>query len=382
MMDDTKVVYVLIPYTVSYILKRGRTVHTEVLSDVTGAVVRSPGPDDARIAFWLNSCRLVRPHIPQTGRHEVVYYDGRLWWPMNPKNDLRDKYRSAQEHRPIEENIDADELVEILRTGSSDLLGTGIDWSWGPRQLDRLQELEPTVREWKGNNREQMIALAQKRVSENLMVWNGRAYALGGEPVYVQHPFRTPGCSDDGMASVGHDRAVEATASGLPIEIGRNEFGQAAFMRGWFQRADQYGLAKSRRATVSQQGSRVADYIDVVLPEAVKFRQHEIRLDALFRAVHRFLLRCKDPAFSKLRSLFRDIGKRDCTAANTSRDRYAALVAMRDQLDSNNAFRTADAALRDAYESFKEFSWSGAFAEFERSLEEEDERALVALAPQ
>ncbi len=100
------------------------------------------------------------------------------------------------------------------------------------------------------------------------------------------------------------------------------------------------------------------------------------------RQVHRFLLRCKDPAFSKLRSLFRDIGKRDCTAANTSRDRYAALVAMRDQLDSNNAFRTADAALRDAYESFKEFSWSGAFAEFERFLEEEDERALVALAPQ
>ncbi len=191
-----------------------------------------------------------------------------------------------------------------------------------------------------------MIALAQKRVSENLLVWNGRAYALGGEPVYVQHPFRTPGCSDDGMASVGHDRAVKAPASGLPIEIGRNEFGQAAFMRGWFQRADQYGLAKSRRATVSPQGSRVADYIDVVLPEAVKFRQHEIRLDALFRAVHRFLLRCKDPPFSKLRSLFRDIGKRDCTAANTSRDRYAALEGARQACPFQSAIRGATGRVR------------------------------------
>ena len=208
------------------------------------------------------------------------------------------------------------------------------------------------------------------------MVWEGRAFARGGEPVYAQYPLGD-GHSDDGMASVGADRTVAPYAAGLPFDVGRFEFGQRAAMHGKFQRADWRDLAEANRSAISRTDSKFQDEIEVLMPEAIALDREAVRLDAIFRAVERAMKASGNPAWADLRELFAHLSTRDQTSPQTSGDRWDALLRFCHVAGAQGELPDD---LAEAYECFLDFETSADAASLGSStLAPEDDDALAGL---
>ncbi|WP_271609891.1 MULTISPECIES: hypothetical protein [unclassified Bradyrhizobium] len=351
--------------------RKFRTVYVE---ETVYAEIRAPEPEEARVAFRLSTFHSLREGILPDGKMDVVSCDGELWWPVSP---FTEDVRSPFFRKNRDNYIDADRLLRELAGGSDDLLALaslqGIEWY---KQLVPHEEL-PLVRVWKEDNRSRINALAQRRASENLMVWKGRAYARGGEPVYAQLPLGD-GHSDDGMASVGIDRTVDPYAEGLPFDIGRFEYGQGAFMAGQFQRADERALAEANRSVITRTVSKFGDLIEVLMPEAIKLDRSAVRLDAIYRAADRALKVCKDRVWADVRHRFTEVSGRDPKSAATSADRYDALV---DFCRLAGGLKDLPEELQEAQECFLSFETSEDASVLGRSnLAAEDDAALGGLA--
>lgn len=366
-------VEILVPWRARVIRRRCRNPETIYVSGSVHAEIRTPAPDEARVAFRLSSGRSRRSGGPTGGWTQVVHCDGQLWWPLSPgTDDVRSRfYASRFGHNP--EGIDAELLLRSLRDGAYDLLALRRF-----QDIDLFEELVafddlPLIRVWEQDNRQEMEALAQRRASDLLMLWKGKAYARGGEPVFAQHPLGE-GHSDDGIANTGVDRSVDPYATCLLFDVGRFEYGQRAFAAGKVQRADQRALAEANRSTITRTVSKFLDVIEVLMPEAIRLDRTAVRLDAIYRAVDRALKSDKDPQWADIRGLFAEVSARDPAGAATSADRYDALVrfgrlaAGRDDLPEE---------LLEAYKNFLTFETSEDASSLDLStLEPEDDAAL------
>ncbi|WFU23638.1 hypothetical protein QA649_37445 [Bradyrhizobium sp. CB1717] len=352
-----KPVPILVPWkaeVIPYACRKFRTVH---VCETVHAEIRTPAPDEARVAFRLSTFHSRREGILPEGKMDVVYCDGALWWPVSP---FTEDVRSPFFRKNRDNYIGADRLLKKLADGSGDLLALASfqDIRSYPR-LVPFSEL-PRIRICKEHNRPQMKALAQRRASENLMIWKDGAYVRGGEPVYVQHPFNDGHAhSDDGMAGIGADRSVDPYAEGLPFDVGCFEYGQRAFMAGKFQAADQRALAEANRSLISRRSSKFEDLIEVLMPEAIKLDRAAVRLDAIYRAVDRALKADKDPLWTDLRGLFAEVSARGPKRPTTSADRYHAILRFCRLAAERNDLPEE---MEEAYECFLSFEESDEIA--------------------
>jgi len=183
---NTKLVEVLVPWRAELIPRGCRNLRPVCVGETIHVAIRAPAPDEARIAFRISCKYLRQKNIPPGGRTQVVHCDGALWWPISPSTE---DVRSPDYRSPVNEDkyIDALRLERCLALGTHDLLALRSDQAMDHEFLVPFHKL-PIVRVWKEDNRIQNSALAQRRVSENLMIWKGQAYARAGEPTYVQPP--------------------------------------------------------------------------------------------------------------------------------------------------------------------------------------------------
>jgi len=367
-------VEILVPWQARVIPRRCRNPRTIYVRGSVHAEIRTPAPDEARVAFRLSSGRSRRSGGPAGGWTEVVHCDGLLWWPISPgTDDIRSRFYASRFGRNRAEGIGAELLLRSLRDGAYDLLALR-----GVQNIDLFEDLVafddlPLIRVWEEDNRQQMETLAQRRASNLLMLWKGAAYVRGGEPVFAQHPLGE-GHSDDGIANTGADRSVDPYATGLSFDVGRFEYGQRAFAAGKFQRADQRSLAEANRSTITRTVSKFLDVIEVLMPEAIRLDRAAVRLDAIYRTVDRALRGDEDPYWADIRGLFAEVSARDPAGVATSADRYDALAhfsrlaAGRDDLPEE---------LLEAYECFLTFETSEDASSLDLStLEAEDDAAL------
>jgi len=371
-----KPVAIFVPWKAEVIPYACRKFRTIRVCETVHAEIRTPAPDEARVAFRLSTFHSRREGILPEGKMDVVYCDGALWWPVSPSTE---DVRSPFFRKNRDEFISADRLLKTLASGSDDVLALRSFQAMGyyPR-LVPFSEL-PQIRTCKEHNRQFMQVLAQRRASENLMIWKDAAYVRGGEPVYVQHPFNDGhGHSDDGMASIGADRSVDPYAEGLPFDVGCFEYGQRAFMAGKFQAADQRALAEANRSPISRTISIFDDLIEVLMPEAIKLDRAAVRLDAIYRAVHRALKADKDPLWTDLRDLFAEVSARAPKRPTTSAARYDALVSFCGLAAARNDLQKG---LQEAYDCFRAFEISDDASQLGSfDLAPEDEAALGDLA--
>jgi len=365
-----KPIEILLPWTAELIPRGCRNFRTVYVRETVHAEIRTPEPDEARVAFRLSTFHSRREGILPEGKMDVVSCDGKLWWPFSP---FTEDVRSPFFRKNRDNYIDADRLLRDLAGGSDDLLALASFQGIGRHERLLDHERLPLVRVWKEDNRSTMNALAQRRASENLMVWKGRAYARGGEPVYVQLPLGD-GHSDDGMASVGIDRKVDPYAEGLPFDIGRFEYGQGALMAGKFQRADERALAEAHRSVITRTVSKFEDLIEVLVPEAMRLDRASVRLDAIYRAADRALKSSKAPIWASLRDLFAEVSGRDPHGASTSSDRFDALVRF---CGLAGCRKDLSEEMEEAYDCFLSFETSEDASALEHSnLAPEDDAAL------
>jgi len=341
---------------------------------MANVLLRAPEKGEARVAFRIYTIDPAERKYPKIDTREVVHCDGAMWWQVGLDFNGQDV-----RHKPkIDEDISEEELLRILETGTDDVLGTGIDYALKFGQLARREQLNLIVREWKRNDLETALSLVQRRV-DHLMIWNGKAYGRGGEPTYVQHPLAgLHHYSDDGVANIGADRSVEPRHKGLGLDVGRFEFGQAAFMCGTFQRADEYDAALSKRSITKRSSSEEFDRIEVLMPDALKLNRGEVRLDAIFRATSRALSHRDEFRWADLRDLFAETSARDFASPTASRTRFETMLQFV-RLASNESLLPAE--LNEAYQCFLRLEKSPELSDLGPLLAEEDGDALAAMGP-
>lgn len=307
---STRIYHVKFVHHAAFLVPRGSKPYDVWLSASTPAVIRSPRPDEAATAFRIR-------YQPSHGRvreeTEIVAHDGHLWWPLWTSSIRPDATLSG----PPDETIAADDLGLLLRSRRPPFATRSEIRNYADSWFVRERK---TVGRWLSSDEEQKAAHTQRKVFENLMIWNGRAYARGGRPIYAQRPLGQ-GFYDTGVANTGYDRSVDPTEE-MPWDIGRNRWAQEAIATGFFQPADQYKVAKKIHSKHRCDGG--GGRIEVMLPAHVEIAREELQLDALFRVVLRLL---KEGIIKSepLLNAFNEVAVKDHRLPSTSGDRFAVL---------------------------------------------------------
>jgi hypothetical protein len=169
----------------------------------------------------------------------------------------------------------------------------------------------------------------------------------------------------------------------FPWDVGRNYWGQIAIATSFFQRADEYQVAKKIHSSFQQDGR--GGRIKVLAPPMMEIAREELQLDALFRVASRLLTEgyVRNP-FNRINSkplakTFAEVAAKDHRLATTSKDRLAALRGLVDywnEEDRHSKMKYLDRWIYDALMAFL----PTAAAMFENGeLCEVDEKALASL---
>jgi hypothetical protein len=107
---------------------------------------------------------------------EIIRYDAKCWWPIK-SGDAKARYAT----------LTLSEALGQLEHGDRDILNS--------RGLDLVKPLPPmrSVSESSEGHKE---AVAQRAVSENMLIWSDRIYARGGEPAYAMIDYGGGGVTE------------------------------------------------------------------------------------------------------------------------------------------------------------------------------------------
>jgi hypothetical protein len=226
-------------------------------------VIRCPDPAQVRTAF--------RVHIPSSVRRaernfDILAFEGSLWWPHVLNGSTFDE--------PL---LTADECRAELASGKNDLLGLlGL---LADSECDRMPERtieQIAIRTTMYNGYDAILAIAQRKAYENLMFFEGQAYALGGEPVYTGWQFCELNVSSSGGRNISSLNALRNPPGDF-----KEEKVQDSYVGSWMLPADQHQAASRR----FKRNGRPRPRIDVLLPETIRSDVVQIRTDAFFRRI-------------------------------------------------------------------------------------------------
>ena len=141
-----KPIEILLPWTAELIPRGCRNFRTVYVRETVHAEIRTPEPDEARVAFRLSTFHSRREGILPEGKMDVVSCDGKLWWPFSP---FTEDVRSPFFRKNRDNYIDADRLLRDLAGGSDDLLALASFQGIGRHERLLDHERLPLVRVWK-----------------------------------------------------------------------------------------------------------------------------------------------------------------------------------------------------------------------------------------
>jgi hypothetical protein len=183
-------------------LRRGeRKSHTEFFLGESTLPIRQTERGDVDVAF-----RFQAGHAG-IRRTEVLLFEKKLWWPMS-FNGMPEEATLAQ-------------LQAKLLDRDFDLLGIG------PRQPFERASLpfsDHSINRVLSDETDNVLTRALKKMSENLMICDDLAYAVGGEPVYIPESLSSASTSWSALApcfvNPGKDRSVDPGSDGLRWQPG------------------------------------------------------------------------------------------------------------------------------------------------------------------
>lgn len=330
------------PFELQFIPKKGRNDRTGSFFGDGYGMVRRAEPAEVCPAFRLHFPRMPRRRAFKV---ELIWLDGRLWWPLQGYNFL-----------PFDSTLSADDFIEKLAIGD-DIFGVN-------RSLIDTMEM-PLMRAVLSSNYDEVLATVQRKLSENILLCGDVAYAAGGEPVYVQTRFRSPW--ETRVVSTGLDRSVDPSIRDLRESPGDyTELKvQEAFQYGRFQLANERQFAEKQTASRSIP-IRTMPRIEILMPELPRISRDQIRLDALFRCA-------MDPrsdwlpwnlsdgdskTFEICRSHMETVAAQDPAAPTTTQDRFDALDQFIACADGGDSLRRMSVDFRRLRRNFKSLAAS------------------------
>jgi hypothetical protein len=164
------------PFELQFIPKFGRKVRTGSFYGDGYAMVRRADPAEVCPAFRLH---FLSEPSQKVFTIELIWLDGQVWWPLPYFSWI-----------PFAHLMSADDFLERLAAGD-DILGVGK----GP-----IREM-PLVRTVLSNNCDEVMASVGRKLAKNILLCGDAAYAVGGEPVYVQ--IRSRSYWEMTIASIG-----------------------------------------------------------------------------------------------------------------------------------------------------------------------------------
>jgi hypothetical protein len=272
-------------YRMTYVAPRARNQCEGLFRGEDWAAVRSIDPDEATQAFritWpeIDVWPLVNPRTPrQTNwqcirnacRLDVLHYDGELWWPY-----LASDFNGGF----LKETLSAADCFEHIKTD--------IHLFEIPMVNDTydVSKERPLIKTLIATDHDEMLALSQRKTSENFLICGDRAYVRGGLPVYFRNShFKTITWEID-IASIGSDRRGDPAKHGLHNPPGsfQDPLTEQAFGSGAFWLPNEFEAAKSAAHRLQTKFPQ----IEILMPELISADlRRRIRLDSLFREVVR-----------------------------------------------------------------------------------------------
>jgi hypothetical protein len=217
----------------------------------------------------------------------VLVFESRLWWPLKPRFLYGDDI----------EPLDRSGLIEALGTYWLSPIGLFPKHRFPDAYASRLRRSSDVAfRHIEESDEENIYALAQKAVAENLLIVDGTAFARGGHPLYVceppptrkPHPRQRFAREWRGtvIASAGQDRCADYTDDDLRLAAG-------SFASEWIQerlRLGEFYLTHQSEAAAAHSILMGVDmpHIELLGPPP-RLDADEIRLDALFRRARNFI---------------------------------------------------------------------------------------------
>jgi len=359
------------PFEADFIPKNGRKTRSGLFMGSDVAEIREAGPGEARTAFRIH----YHPTLDSEPL-DILALDDRCWWPLGaiPNRDrpgLEDHSRSA--------------LLNEIATCEFDILGMI------PQGADRPSPVEETdLRSFDPSRRGAALARARSKIRRNILVYEDRSYALGGEPVYLAGERYASG--GNGAVSAGADRSVHPTFAGLRYPPGNFTSAevQHELRKGNFFAADDN---ERLEAETNEHGQRHAA-VEVLAPEMVRMCGPQLRLDALFRLVVKLRDDCRRHSTTRFES-GRDVSCRlklqtlplpddSVTRLGDSamtRARLRALDVVQDILEEWSVFRfgTEYIDLRREISLFKQKEAAFIVERFRDELTAEEDKALQSL---
>ena len=264
------------PYSVVGVPKGCRVAREVFSEDVTSAGIEVAQPEDTRVAFRVrypadNRLRYACPDRPlsdeehrASSRIEIVRYDGKFWWPIRYAGEGRYYVLSLQQVLDQLEHLHVD-ILNML-----------------PLRLPKFESHPLQMRSIFEDRSGNAVAIAQRSVTENLLICGDRIYARGGEPIYTKISHGRARTWEIAVVDPGFSRLT------YPARIGecRSWFGlhwewcvQDAFRDGLVWRADMLeqveGLSHRMQTTIPT--------IEVTGGAPPSDNMERIVVDALFR---------------------------------------------------------------------------------------------------
>ena len=308
-------------------------------------MIRQAEPHEVAAAY--------RVHVPPFNncpeyKYEILQFEDRLWWPIRLLNDaVPGNHEDARRYADVPAGYSAARLIEEL---SSDGVEASRRFPQEKRRdgivrdrFCRTSGLKPiesvTIRSIEWIRHDLSLARAQRQTAENLLLYDDKAYVLGGHPVFLESDRIDGDRPDFEVVSAAPDRSSwHPMAEYLPDYFGNSWSFRNGFDGGVCWYPDQAEAVPDRAFQAIEMMPRIETLIDPI--ESLPLI--EIRLDALFRAACLTFLKvaasCRpgDRSLSQLRPIIFNLKNLADRAIDrtTTVERYSVLRRLADALSS------------------------------------------------
>lgn len=255
-------------FRAAFIPRRARKTQTELFLGHDFASLRRPN-SGVEVAF-----RVTFPHRRWDYQKdfEILAYKDTLWWPL------------CMLCWEWEGHLSEQDFLTELESGNWNLLFTFAGLIGDPTRPRPSRKVEDLIGARDiSSNWEIIASKARKLAHENFVLFGGKAWVRGGEPVYLNSSHWT---YEAVAANPGADRSPRPWADGPNKPPGDFESGQRAIREGNFRTADRYDEADA----IAREHSARAPHIDVLMPNMLRLVPARARLDAIFRMAFLFSL--------------------------------------------------------------------------------------------
>lgn len=263
----------------TFIPRRARNPRNELFLGHDYAELRRPN-SGVEVAF-----RITFPHRrwDYQKNFEILAYGDALWWPL------------CMLCWEWEGHLSEQDCLKELESGNWNLLSTfaGTIGDTTRARPDRKLEDLAGVRILCSASRETIAGKAKKLAHENFLLFAGKAWVRGGEPLYLNSSHWN---YEAVAANPGPDRSPRPWVD-WPNELpGDFEVAQRAIREGKFLTAGRYDEADA----IAREHSTRAPHIEVMVPNLSNLISARARLDAIFRLALRFSLWAQNSLGSSL----------------------------------------------------------------------------------